>query len=148
MIISDYHAVLHPGKKWTKPKHLSLSLLPSPSLPPPQHFQTRKKKKEVILWWILELAPTFMLVALTSNRKFIYNSQKYFYALAPKSSASENSFGKKVPSGVMWAASRRCRNVHHSTAVFIFISVCGIFVFIHCIFIMICFLIQDTFIFD
>jgi len=26
------------------------------------------------------------------NRKFIYNSQKYSYALAPKSSASGNSF--------------------------------------------------------
>lgn len=39
-----------------------------------------------------------MLVALMCNRKFIYNSQKYFYALAPKSSASENSlFQKKNP---------------------------------------------------
>lgn len=32
-----------------------------------------------------------MLVALMCNRKFIYKSQKYSYALAPKSSASENS---------------------------------------------------------
>lgn len=41
MITSDYQAVLHFGKKSTKPKHLSLPL--PPSFPP--HFQAREKKK-------------------------------------------------------------------------------------------------------
>lgn len=146
MITSDYQAVLHFGKKSTKPKHLSLPL--PPSFPP--HFQAREKKKKIIFWWILELAPTFMLVALMCNRKFIYNSQTYSYALVPRvQRASENSFeANKIPSGMMWAASRRCRNVQHSTSIFIFISVCGIFIFIHCIFIMICFLIQNIHIFN
>lgn len=50
----------------------------------------------------------------------------------------------KNPSSVTWAASRGCRKVQHSTSISGVISACGILVFIHCRFIRICCLIQNT----